>query len=396
MKTGPPEPDNFESHNPMAPIPANSKTDQFFALLPVRSRAIVLLAVFALFAPLSVLIVSRVGEGWTWFDITGWFIGNGIIAIAWAYFFFIGRHYWVPPIVTVVMSFAFSFYFNYSVGATNSQPTPISILSVALIIIGYIGFVVFISREGSRTIHLQTEIELAREIHQHIVPGIDMSTDIAQVYGRSESSSEIGGDLMDAASQNDRLYVTVADVSGHGVRAGVLMAMIKSAIETKMVQGEAEDRFMEDVNNVVTKIKRPDMFATMARVSIDRAGTVFFGGAGHTPVLHVDANTGKASELLSQGPPVGVVPELKFETTRLSAKPGDIFVILTDGLTEVANKTGEHLGIERITEIVTHSRKSPLNSMYDEIMAAVHDHGPQDDDQTLVLIRIGDGRAKSS
>ena len=374
----------------MAKTRSPGNGDNFFAYLPTKSKAIVLLAIFALFAPLSTLIVSRVAEGWTWFDIAGWFLGNGIIAITWAYFFSIGRHHWIPPIVTVLFSISFSLFFGDSVMTTGGQPTIMSIVSVILIIVGYVGFVVFISREGSRTVHLLTEIGLAREIHQHIVPAINRQSRIAHVYGKSESSSEIGGDLMDAADQNGRLYVTVADVSGHGVRAGVLMAMIKSAIETKMIQGEADDRFMEDVNNVVTKIKRPDMFATMARLSIDTNGTVIFSGAGHTPVLHVQADTGKAIELLSQGPPVGVVPELKFETAQLTAKPGDLFVILTDGLTEVADKNGEHFGIESISEIVIQSRATSLASIYDRIMDAVHSHGPQDDDQTLVLIRIGE------
>jgi sigma-B regulation protein RsbU (phosphoserine phosphatase) len=85
---------------------------------------------------------------------------------------------------------------------------------------------------------------------------------------------------------------------------------------------------------------------------------------------------------------LGVLEGLAFSDEPVDAAPGDLFVILTDGLTEVFDRNGEEFGEARIERIVTEHAQRPLREIHDSILAAVRSFGPQTDDQTLLLARI--------
>ena len=109
-----------------------------------------------------------------------------------------------------------------------------AVICICVIVLGYVFFVVFISGEGAKTMRLRTEINLAQQIHGHLVPAIDRATERLELYGVSVPASEVGGDLMDVCHGDGKTGLYVADVTGHGVSAGVSMSMIKSAIRMKL------------------------------------------------------------------------------------------------------------------------------------------------------------------
>jgi uncharacterized membrane protein (Fun14 family) len=96
------------------------------------------------------------------------------------------------------------------------------------ILLGYVFFVRFVRKEGLRYFRVQTEIELAEQIHRSLVPPIARHASQDEFYGVSAPSGEMGGDLVDLVQDGNQWIGYLADVSGHGVPSGVLMAMVKS------------------------------------------------------------------------------------------------------------------------------------------------------------------------
>lgn len=352
----------------------------------MRARATLLTAIFFVFSPIAMLTVANVGKDWHWVDVAGWMIGAALIAVCWAYAFFKGRHYWLPIIVNAVVPVAQRMFFSGSLATGNAGFTLTGVVMVVAIVVGYIMFVMFIRGEGAKTVHLQAEMELAKEIHDHLVPEIKLDHEQWEILGSSSASSEVGGDLLDVSRMGDRLLVTVADVSGHGVRAGVMMAMIKSALTTTIL-GKSHDNLCADLNRVVYNLKRPDMYATGIHLELYGDHRVQYTGAGHPSLVHVSRATGASVAHESQNPPLGVLPDLPFANSDIQLQKGDLLVILTDGLTEVENKSGEMFGEERIQQIVRERAAKPLAEIRQELLAAVDAFGKQEDDQTIVLIR---------
>lgn len=352
----------------------------------MRARITLLTAIFFVFSPIAMLTVANVGKNWHLVDVAGWMIGAALIAVCWAYAFFKGRHYWLPIVVNATVPFVQRMFFSGSLVTGNAGFTVTGLVMVVAIALGYVMFVMFIRGEGAKTVHLQAEMELAKEIHDHLVPEVTLNNERWEILGSSSASSEVGGDMLDVMLQGERVLVTVADVSGHGVRAGVMMAMIKSALKTTLLRS-GEQSVCADLNNVVYTLKRPDMYATGVHLELLDGGKVKYTGAGHPSLLHVKAGEKTCAKYESQNPPLGVVKDLPFAQTDLQVKPGDLLVILTDGLTEVENKAGEMFGEERIEQLMRDRAERPLAEIRTELLQAVGAFGGQEDDQTLVLIR---------
>jgi hypothetical protein len=361
-------------------------TRDFYEILAPRTRFFLLSAIFFIFAPIALLVISNIGHGWSWIDIAGWMIGSAIIATTWAYAAFKHAPVWIPITVNMLIPVAQATLFSGSISTGNFGVTVTGVLIVLSIAIGYVMLVIFIRGEGARTVHLFTEMQLAKEIHDHLVPEVHFCDDRYEILGSSSASSEVGGDLLDLSHRNNSHLVTVADVSGHGVRAGVLMAMIKGALKTKLLSSES-DAISDDLNSVVYTLKRPDMYATGILLELFPDHRVKYTGAGHPALLHIQRNNSICANHPSQNPPLGVVPGILFAKTELVLQPGDLLVLVTDGITEVENESGEMFGEERVQQLFRSKSDKSLPELRSALLAAVYQFGKQVDDQTLVLIR---------
>jgi hypothetical protein len=135
--------------------------------------------------------------------------------------------------------------------------------------IGYACFVYVSITEARRYFRAHAEMALAAEIHHVLVPDIDMRIGEFEFYGQSVPSGDVGGDLIDVF-QGERGWIAyIADVSGHGVAPGVVMAMVKSAARMQLSSAEKSGGLLERLNSVLYPIKKPDMFATLAYLSLN-------------------------------------------------------------------------------------------------------------------------------
>jgi hypothetical protein len=152
---------------------------------------------------------------------------------------------------------------------------------------------------------LHTEVELARGIHDALAPPVEGRTGRIEYYGRTQPSGTVGGDLVDAVTGADGTVLYLVDVSGHGIRAAVLMAMLKSTARTALAGGADLPAMLAHFNRTICELDRPAIFATCAALAFDRLGTVRYALAGHPPVL-LRRVSGAVCELAEGSPPLGL------------------------------------------------------------------------------------------
>jgi len=258
---------------------------------------------------------------------------------------------------------------------------------VVSIVLGYVFFIMFISGEGIPQVRLKTEIDLAKKMHDVLVPKIQYQNKNVVVYGKSIPTSEIGGDLIDLYDTEHKIICYIADVSGHGVAAGLLMGMFKSAMHTALKNESSLSEIFNTINQSLHQLKRASMFLTSSAISFDDNKTAIFTIAGHLPILHFQTVSGSVKYLLIKQIALSVKPDFLFKSEKVSYNSGDIFLLLTDGLTEVANSKNEEFGIKRIEELLIQNHSQQPGAIFARIMNEINNHGPQYDDQTLMIIR---------
>ncbi len=353
-----------------------------------RARVMFYIGVFCLFAPFSLIYDLATPRGVPWHTLAIWTIYGGITSVGWAYAFTRNLRFlwiWVPLSFLVPQVFGREFYTRSGAQAPLIAQ---ALTIICIIILGYVFFIVFISGEGAKTLRLRTEINLARQIHAHLVPAIDRTTDQVELYGVSIPASEVGGDLMDVCLSDGKTGLYVADVTGHGVSAGLSMGMIKSAIRMKLRDEPRLGELVSGLNDVLAQTQRPGMLATLAALELHADGTARYALAGHHPILHYQAAARVLDKLPNASPPLGAIEGRKFADATVQAARGDLFVILTNGYVEVFAKDGEEFGQERIDRLVTEHADRPLREIHDAVLSAVRAFGPQTDDQTLLLARV--------
>lgn len=343
--------------------------------------------VFFVFAPASILVMSPFSPERSWASILTFAGFGGLTAVGWLYACSVNKRvFWILiPSQAFWMFLPELFPNDFRTGFTFSAEGS---LCVAMIVAGYVLFVSFVRTEGLRTIRMETELSLAQQIHSNLIPPIVRSTPQLELYGRSMASTEMGGDLIDVIEGGGRTDLFIADVSGHGVKAGVIMAVVKSAIRTRRRTASSVHEVFRDVNHVVCELAGPGMFVTAACMRVGPGGTAEFCGAGHGPVLHFRRLDGTVAAIEGEHLPFGVLEGEEYQARELRLGAGDVLLFMTDGLTEVFDRRGRMLGQGAIEVLFRDLAEMPLDQVFGQIMDAVGGHGPQGDDQTLLLARV--------
>jgi hypothetical protein len=260
-------------------------------------------------------------------------------------------------------------------------------ITVLSLVASFIVLSVFIRIEAARYGRLRAEVELAQRIHEVLVPPLDRRSGAIEVRGLSAASGEVGGDLVDVVETPDGWTAYVVDVSGHGVGSGLLMGMVKSAARVALRGGSELGALLTLLNAVIHDLKSPAMYATFAGLQA-RDGAVSFALAAHLPILRRRKGSATIEELTMTQLPVAMFDETAYAATPIETAPGDLFVILTDGLTEVFDKAEQEFGLDRLKALVATHGDGPLAVLERRILDAVRAHGPQQDDQSLLLVRV--------
>jgi len=229
--------------------------------------------------------------------------------------------------------------------------------------IGYRLLVIFIRTEGLATVRMQTELALAHGIQATLVPTLAFQVGRFEVYGESIPSTEMGGDLIDVVESDGRLLAHIADISGHGLPAGQLMGMLKTAMRVSRQLGQEPVAMLESVDRVLPTVKEPNMYATLALMSFDDSSEAEYSLAGHPPILHYRESTEDIVRLAMEQSPLGLLPGGRYSSQRVTYSPRDLFLMLTDGISEVPNAKDEELGLTRLEQLLRQNAAAPVRKL---------------------------------
>jgi hypothetical protein len=318
------------------------------------------------------------------------------VVISVGYAFGSMRRNWRVFAVTVLVQLAWIFASRHLPGARAVLPleaVPARLehdaAAILLAMVGsYTCFLWFMNGTAARYLRVRTEIELAHGIHQVLVPAIDTTLGRFECFGFSAPSGEVGGDLVDvvALPEGRGWFGYVADVSGHGVSSGVVMGMFKSALRMRLLHHGPLSGMLDDLNGVLFPLKSGAMFVTAACIRGGTDGPLEFAVAGHLPILKV--SRGAVEEITTPQVPIGMFESYAFTSSTFTCEPGELLVLLTDGLTEVFDTHDRELGMEALKRLVAEGEALPLPQLAERIVATARAHGAQIDDQTLLLIRM--------
>jgi serine phosphatase RsbU (regulator of sigma subunit) len=255
-------------------------------------------------------------------------------------------------------------------------------------IAGYRLLIDFIRTEGLATVRIQTELALAHGMQATLVPTLSLRIHRFEVYGKSLPSAEMGGDLIDAVERDGTLLAYVADISGHGLAAGQLMGMLKTAVRVALQFRQEPVAVLESADRVLPAVKEANMYATIGILYFDGSSEVEFSLSAHPPILHYRAPTGDIARLAMEQLPLGLMPGGRYSSQRVSYSPRDLFLMISDGISEVPNENDEEFGLDRLEQLLRKNAAQPLPQLWESIMGEVKRHGVQQDDQTLLLLRV--------
>ena len=372
---------------------------RYWQIVPRKSYVVLMTGIFCLFVALG-YVMTFLSEGW-WY--IGWAglsaLASGVFAVGYAHAGF-RRIIWMMvlmlPLQFLVLSSISHLANKYARPMTTTDLTRENVQSrlriegaimMFMIIGGYILIVYFVRAEGRRVFGPLTEVRLAREVHQRLVPEIARRIGSYEIYGVSVPSGQVGGDLVDVI-QNGKSWITyVADVCGHGVPAGMVMAMVKSAAHASSSQQTPLGTFLSQLNSVLKELSAPNDFVTFACIAGGDGPELQFSVAGHHPILHFRKKAGVVEERSVSNPPLAVFSASDFSTASMECDEGDIVAVVTDGLTEAADKNGRELGLEPLKAVLLQSAEAPLRAMAQALRDAALRQGKQVDDQTVLLVR---------
>jgi sigma-B regulation protein RsbU (phosphoserine phosphatase) len=195
------------------------------------------------------------------------------------------------------------------------------------------------------------------------------------------------GDLVDLVADGRDVIAYVADVSGHGLRAGVLMAMIKTAVRYGLLLGQPLAKLLDDINFVLPAVKEANMFATLAALRFDGSNEVEYISAGHVPLLNYRQRNGDVVRYSMSQFPLGLFAGASYVSRPFRYEAGDIFALVTDGVVEVGQDHDADCGFERLAQILRDLSERSLSNIAATVHAEVKLRGKQEDDQTVLLVR---------
>ncbi len=244
--------------------------------------------------------------------------------------------------------------------------------------------------EEQAMIRIQEELRLARDIQQNLLPSAVPAHPGYEIAAYAEPARSVGGDYYDfIAVEEGRSAVCLADITGKGMPAALLMANLQATIrgQTLLAAGPAE--CLRRSNTLLYRSTRTDRFATCVYGVLDTSAHRFvYSNAGHDhPILF---RNGGHERLAAGGLVLGVREESGYEEAAVDLEPGDLLVLYSDGITEVFDPDGGEFGEAGLVNEACRRRGESADSVLAGILDAARAHGQgqaQGDDMTLIVIR---------
>jgi sigma-B regulation protein RsbU (phosphoserine phosphatase) len=240
---------------------------------------------------------------------------------------------------------------------------------------------------------IDDQLQIAAELQARLLPPGPPEIDGYSIAGLCVPAYEVGGDYFDYIRLGvDRLGIVVADVSGNGIAAALLMTSFRALLIPPARAGMPPETLMGQMNALLPEFARKRDFITALYGILDlSAGTFTYANCGQNFPFLVRAD-GRIERLTQSGPSLIIMPDTKYTTGTAVLREGDLLVLYTDGVVEVFNGAQEQFGNERLEEVASRARGRSAGEVLREIVAATRAFsGPAitHDDSTLVVVKRG-------
>jgi serine phosphatase RsbU (regulator of sigma subunit) len=236
------------------------------------------------------------------------------------------------------------------------------------------------------------DLILASQVQRRVLPKplVCYSLELAAAM---QPAQLLGGDYYDFYKiSEDVVDVVIADVSGHGAAASLLMPSLAVALRLRARELDGPAAIIKDLDGVFRQITNAATFVTMFYARFDQSKkTLQYANGGHNPPLLVRPKTGESLLLDAGGPILGILPQAQFSNTLVTLDQGDILTLFTDGVTEQENEAGDEFSISRLEEVVRSKETEPASALVTQISEAVSTFAgekPQADDLTVVVVKV--------
>jgi PAS domain S-box-containing protein len=250
--------------------------------------------------------------------------------------------------------------------------------------------------ERKRMEEQEVKMRMAREIQRRFFPAAPPRVPGLDVSGASHPAELTGGDLFDFITLPDGLLaLAVADASGHGFPAALLMAETRAYLRALAATRTDLAEVMTLLNRALAAEHQGEAcFVTLALLVVDPGRRTFrYASAGHPPGYHLDAAGRVRTVLHSTAPPLGIDAATVFSPSEeIALAEGDVVVLLTDGMIEAAPRGGAAIGANRVLEVVRANRAEAAGTIVARALEAVRAHCRNQaplDDQTTVVVKVG-------
>ncbi|MEG4252722.1 AAA family ATPase [Microcoleus sp. Pol10D4] len=249
----------------------------------------------------------------------------------------------------------------------------------------------------AENIRLSAELEVTKRLQQMILPKQSELDKIKglEIAGYMEPADEVGGDYYDVLTQNDKVKISIGDVTGHGLESGVLMIMAQTAVRTLQQMNETDPvKFLDVLNRTLyANIERIDSSKNMTLALLDYQDSNFTISGQHEEIIVVrtDGNIERI-DTTELGFPVGLEEDIAdfVSQVQVHLNPGDVVVLYTDGITEAVNINNVYYGIERLCQVTKENRHKTAEEIRQAVIDNLLQHIDKHkvfDDITLVVLK---------
>jgi phosphoserine phosphatase len=240
---------------------------------------------------------------------------------------------------------------------------------------------------------LDREITVARDVQLGTLPKEMPTIPGYNIGGTFSPTDQTGGDLYDFVPLSEhRLFLLMGDATGHGIGPALSATQVRAMLRVALRLGAHLDDIFVHINDQLVEDLPDDRFVTGFFGLLDaEKHSIQFHSGGQGPIMHFHAASGDYEWHPASTFPLGYMNQTELaEATEISMRPGDILGLISDGIYEYENASGEQFGEQRLAAVVGAHTGGDMQSLVTEILEATRTHGgpvPQADDITIVLVQ---------
>jgi serine phosphatase RsbU (regulator of sigma subunit) len=233
------------------------------------------------------------------------------------------------------------------------------------------------------------ELEEARKLQLSLLPKEIPESENLDIAFYMNTATEVGGDYYDIISGEDkRITIAVGDATGHGVKAGIMVAIVKGLIH-ELSNDLKSSEVLVKINNVIREMQLGNLYMALILIKINKS-CIDISSAGMPPILLYKREENIIEEIIIKRMPLGATNKLNFPEQKIKINPGDILLLLSDGLPELFNQKMEMFDYKRVKEVLLNNTEKTSAEIITELKSAAERWRggfEQADDMTFVVVK---------